>query len=132
MISLLYRAADAIRRRRWPGDHGRIGEDLAHRHLRRHGCTVVARNYRTRSGSGEIDLVAWDGEKLAFIEVKTRAGTEFGAPESAVDFEKRDRVLRAARDYARRADIPWDRVRFDIVSVVLEPRPVVEWLRGAF
>ncbi|HXK07044.1 MAG TPA: YraN family protein [Verrucomicrobiae bacterium] len=132
MISLLYRAADAIRRRRKPGDHGRIGEDLAHRHLRCHGCTVVARNYRTRSGSGEIDLVAWDGEKLAFIEVKTRASAEFGAPESAVDLEKQDRVLRAARDYARRADIPWDKVRFDIVSVVLEPRPVVEWLRGAF
>ena len=76
MIRFLYRAADAIRRRRKPGDHGRIGEDLAHRHLRRHGCTVVARNYRTRSGSGEIDVVAWEGEKLVFVEVKTRATAE--------------------------------------------------------
>src|SRR5215471_19210172 len=92
VISLLYRAADAIRRRRRPDDHGRIGEDLAHRYLRKRGCTVVARNYRTRSGSGEIDLVAWDGPRLAFIEVKTRAAAEFGAPESAVDPEKRDRV----------------------------------------
>jgi putative endonuclease len=132
MISLLYRAADALRRRRHPEDHGRIGEDLAHRHLRRHGCTVVARNYRTRSGSGEIDLVAWHGPSLVFVEVKTRRTTEFGDPESAVDAEKRDRVLRAARDYARRADIPWDKVRFDIVSVVLEPATRIEWRRGAF
>jgi putative endonuclease len=132
MISLLYRAADALRRRRRPDDHGRIGEDLAHRHLRRHGCTVVARNYRTRSGSGEIDLVAWHGPSLVFVEVKTRLTTEFGAPESAVDAEKRDRVVRAARDYARRADVPWDNVRFDIVSVVLEPQTRIEWLRGAF
>ena len=132
MISLVYRAADAIRRRRRPGDHGRIGEDLAHRHLRRHGCTVVARNYRTLSGSGEIDLVAWDAGKLAFVEVKTRASREFGAPESAVDMEKRERVMRGARDYIRRADIPWEKVRFDIVSVVMEPEISIDWQRDAF
>src|SRR5690242_1946193 len=132
MIRFLYRAADAIRRRRRPGDHGRIGEDLAHRHLRRHGCTVVSRNYRTRSGSGEIDVVAWEGEKLVFVEVKTRASAEFGAPECAVDEEKRDRVMRAARDYARRARVPWENVRFDIVSVVLEPKLAIEWQRDAF
>jgi putative endonuclease len=130
VISLLYRAADAIRRRRHPENHGRIGEDLAHRYLRRKGCTIVARNYRTRSGSGEIDLVAWDGPRLAFVEVKTRVSPEFGAPESAVDPEKRDRVLRVARDYARRANVAWDKARFDIVSVVLEDTPVIEWLRG--
>ena len=50
MIGLLYRAADRIRRKRYPENHGRIGEDLAHRYLQRHGCTVVARNYRPPSG----------------------------------------------------------------------------------
>ena len=52
MMGLLYRAADRIRRRRYAEDHGRIGEDLAYRFLRARGCTVVARNYRTLSGSG--------------------------------------------------------------------------------
>jgi putative endonuclease len=132
MIGLLYRAADRIRRRRYTGDHGRIGEDLAHRFLRTHGCTVVARNYRTLSGSGEIDLVAWDGRQLAFIEVKTRASREFGPPESAVDAEKRERVRQAARDYARRAEIPWRDTRFDIVSIVLDQPPHIAWLRDAF
>jgi putative endonuclease len=132
MIGLLYRAADRIRRRRYAQDHGRIGEDLAHRFLRARGCTVVARNYRTLSGSGEIDLVAWDGRKLAFIEVKTRGSREFGPPESAVDGEKRERVRQAARDYARRAEIPWRDTRFDIVSIVLDQPPRIEWLRDAF
>jgi len=107
VISLLYRAADRIRRRRYPNDHERIGEGLVHRYLRGRGCTVVARNYRPPSGSGEIDLVAWEGERLAFIEVKTRATEEFGSPDSAVDREKRTRLIWAAMEYARRAGVPW-------------------------
>ncbi len=132
MIGLLYRVADRVRRRRYADNHGRIGEDLAHRFLRARGCTVVARNYRTLSGSGEIDLIVWDGARLAFVEVKTRSSSEFGPPESAVDAGKRDRVERAARDYARRADISWRDTRFDIVSVVLDRPPRIEWLRDAF
>ncbi|MGD0773703.1 MAG: YraN family protein [Candidatus Solibacter sp.] len=132
MMGLLYRAADRVRQRRYAGNHGRIGEDLAHRFLQSRGCTVVARNYRTLSGSGEIDLVAWDGRKLAFIEVKTRASEDFGPPESAVDAQKRERVRYAARDYARRAEIAWRDTRFDIVSIVLDEPPRIEWLRDAF
>jgi len=132
MLGLLYRAAGALRRRAAPGDHGRTGEDMAHRYLRGHGCTIVARNYRARSGSGEIDLVAWHGKTLAFVEVKTRATADFGAPETAVDAEKRTRVARAAREYARRAGIDWNQTRFDVVSVILSRPPRIEWQRDAF
>ena len=134
MIGLLYRAAGAIRRRFYAHaqDHGRLGEDLAHRYLRRRGCTVVARNYRALGGAGEIDLVAWEGDALVFVEVKTRASEEHGAPEAAVDAEKRIAIERTAREYARRSGVEWNRTRFDIVSVVLR-RPVrIEWLRDAF
>jgi len=132
VIGLVYRAADALRRRKLAGDHGRIGEDLAHRYLRRHGCTVVARNYRTPSGSGEIDIVAWEGETLVFVEVKTRGSAEFGAPERAVDEEKQDRLRRAARDYARRAEVAWEKTRFDIVGIILGSPPAIDWLRDVF
>jgi putative endonuclease len=132
VIGLVYRAADALRRRGYVADHGRIGEDMAHRFLRGRGCTVVARNYRTRSGSGEIDLVAWQGGALVFVEVKTRATAEFGEPERAVDAEKRQRIERAARDYARRAGVEWQKVRFDIVSIVLAKPPRIDWIRDAF
>jgi putative endonuclease len=132
VISLLWRAADRLRQRRYKADHGRLGEDLAHRYLRKHGCTVAARNYRPPSGSGEIDLVVWEGKSLVFVEVKTRASAEFGQPDAAVDAEKRQRLLRAAGDYARRADVPLDQARFDIVSVLLGPPREITWQRGAF
>ena len=132
MISLIWRAADRLRRRRYAGNCGRIGEDLAHRYLRRKGLTVVARNYRPPSGGGEIDLVAWEGKRLVFVEVKTRSSEEFGAPEAAVDAEKQMRLLRAAADYARRVNVPLEEARFDIVSVILRRPPAIEWLRGAF
>lgn len=132
MIGLLYRVADALRRRALPLSPGRRGEDIAHRYLRRRGCTVVARNYRPRSGPGEIDLVAWHGERLVFVEVKTRATADFGAPGRAVDADKRAALERAARDYARRANVGWEKARFDIVSVVLGRKIQVEWLQDAF
>ena len=132
MIGLLYRAADMLRRRLRPADHGRLGEDLAHRFLRRHGCTIVARRYRPASGGGEIDLVAWQGETLVFVEVKARDTAEYGTPDRAVDAEKERYLRHVGRDYARRAGIDWTRVRFDIVSVVLTRPPFIEWIPDAF
>ena len=138
MLSFLCRLSDRARhharRRRTDPDFaaGRRGEDLAHRFLRRQGFTIVARNYRPRSGSGEIDLIAWEKDQLAFIEVKTRATSEFGTPESAVDPEKQLYLARAARDYARRAAVDWGAVRFDIVSILLTRPPRISLLRDAF
>jgi len=132
MTGWLWRAAARLRRHFQPDNIGRWGEDLAHRYLRAHGCTVVARNYRPLSGAGEIDLVVWHGETLAFVEVKTRASDEFAAPERNVGKEKQRRVLRAAADYLRRTEVPWSSTRFDIVSIVLTKPPKLEWMRGAF
>jgi putative endonuclease len=132
VISLLWRAADRIRQRRYPGNHGRLGEDLAHRYLRKQGCTVVARNYRSPSGAGEIDLVAWDGGRLVFVEVKTRSTEDHGTPAAAVDAEKRTRLLWAAAEYARRINVPLEKARFDIVSVLLGPPASIDWRRDAF
>jgi putative endonuclease len=135
MMGLVYRLADALRHQaRAPGAaaHGRRGEDLAHRYLRRRGCTVVARNYRPASGGVEVDIVAWHGGTLLFVEVKTRSSEEFGTPDRAVDAEKQGYLVRAARDYARRAGVEWEHVRFDVVSVVLERVPRIEWLQDVF
>lgn len=137
MVRGFVRLTDGLRRRAWarwlPPDQarGRIGEDLAHRFLQRAGMTVVARNYRTRAGAGELDLVAWEGETLVFIEVKTRGSDEIAEPASAVDEDKEVRLLRAAREYIHRAGLERPRVRFDIVSVVLAPLPRIDHLRDA-
>jgi putative endonuclease len=132
MISLLWRLGDVARRRARPLDAGRRGEDLAHRYLERRGCTVVARNWRPRSGAGELDMVAWHGPALVFVEVKTRSTEEFGPPDRAVDPAKRTALVRVAGEYLRHAGVTWEQARFDLVSVTLA-RPVrVEWQMDAF
>jgi putative endonuclease len=138
MLSLLYEMADWARhhahRRRVDPDFaaGRRGEDLAHRFLRREGFTIVARNYRPHTGAGEIDLIGWEQDQLVFVEVKTRATSEFGMPEAAVDTEKQVYLARAARDYSRRANVDWGAVRFDIVSILLTKPPAIRLIRDAF
>lgn len=138
MLGSLYRLADRLRdhgrRRSWdPGlAAGRRGEDIAHRFLQRAGMTVVARNHRTATGSGEVDLVAWDGETLVFVEVKSRATEEYGTPDRAIDSDKRRRLVRAAMDYVRRADLPAPKLRFDVVNVVFSTPPAITHFRDVF
>jgi putative endonuclease len=135
MIGWLYRLGDWARRRaRGSGGAalGPLGEDIAHRFLERRGLTVVARNYRPPSGEVEIDIVARRGEALVFVEVKARSSGEFGPPDRAVDGDKQGYLVRAARDYARRAGVGWEHVRFDVVSVVLTRPPRIDWIEDAF
>lgn len=81
---------------------------------------------------GELDIVAWDGDRLVFVEVKSRLSVEFGSPDRAIDTDKRDHLMRAARDYVRRAGVDWTKVRFDIVNVVFTNPPALEHLRDVF
>ena len=111
---------------------GRRGEDLAHRYLRRHGYTIVARNYRLAAGDAEADLIARDGEDLVIVEVKTRESSEYGPPERAIGSDKQRHLKRVAREYARKTDTPWEYVRFDVVTVVMRPQPEITLFRHAF
>ncbi len=112
----LYLLADRLR---WlvHRDTGREGEDRAHRWLRRRGFIVTARNYRPPQGGGEIDIVAWEGDELIFVEVKTRAEGAPSAPERAIGDDKITALNRAARDYLRRSGATPRAVRFDLISV---------------
>lgn len=121
------------RRRLWTATaaNGRRGEDLAHRFLRNHGFVIVARNYRLAAGEAEADLIAWEGEDLAIVEVKTREGAGFGPPERAIGEEKCRHLLRVARAYARRSETPWERMRIDVVTVILSNPPQITLFRDA-
>ncbi|HEX5229957.1 MAG TPA: YraN family protein [Bryobacteraceae bacterium] len=135
MLSSLYKFSDLLRqqaqRRHLTEDHalGRRGEDIAHRFLQRAGIIIVDRNYRMGSGAGEVDLVGWDGEKLVFVEVKSRKTEEFGAPDRAIGLEKQRSLVRAAREYSRHAEVSWEKVRFDVVNVVFSTPPAVTHFR---
>lgn len=97
-------------------ERGERGEEVAARHLRRAGYKVLVRRFQSRHG--EIDLVCRQGEWLVFVEVKTRASEEFGAPSEAVDHTKQERLSRAALEYLRLLHHPRVRWRFDVVEVL--------------
>ena len=119
-------------------DLGRRGERLAADFLRARGFELVASNFklgvgRNRRGAvveAEIDLVAYEGATLCFVEVKTRASDRFAAPEANVDLRKQRQVTRAARAYRRALGLAAAPYRYDVVSVLLPP-PDAEGLAPA-
>lgn len=113
-------------------ERGAAGEALACRHLEAQGLVVVERNYKCRSG--EIDIVARDGDATVFVEVKERHGATHGAGYEAVTRGKRQRIIRAARLYAAAHGVSEDPLRFDVVSIDWEggDTPRVRHDRGAF
>ncbi|HTV54015.1 MAG TPA: YraN family protein [Terriglobia bacterium] len=113
---------------------GRRGERLAYWYLRRIGYTVVARNLRGRRRAGELDLVAWDGPVLAFVEVKTRRSCDAGRPESAVTSDQQRRIAAAAQLYIRSLKQKAVNYRFDIVSVTWDQTEgyQLRLVKGAF
>ena len=111
---------------------GRYGEQVATSHLEQAGYTVLDRNWRC--AEGEIDLVARDGEVLVFCEVKTRSGVAFGDPAEAVIAAKAERLRRLALRWMAARGVLGRELRFDVVSVLRQPRGAarVRHLRGAF
>jgi putative endonuclease len=109
---------------------GDEGERLACRHLKRSGMRIVTRNFR--DPSGEIDVIAREGETLVFVEVKTRRS---GDPLEAVTAEKQRRLTRAGLVFLRKHGLLEVRCRFDVVSVVMPDRLAacrIEHVRDAF
>ncbi|MCU0607187.1 MAG: YraN family protein [Candidatus Edwardsbacteria bacterium] len=112
---------------------GEYGEQLAVRHLEQQGYRVVERNWRAGK-AGEIDIVAYDGPVLAFVEVKTRSGGPGGGPQRAVTPRKQAQLARLATRYLYRTGL-YGTVdcRFDVVAIELSsPRPRIELIRDAF
>ena len=112
---------------------GERGEALALEHLERSGYHLVAANFSLPIGrntrdtivNAEIDIVAYDGPTLCFIEVKTRASDEFALPQANVDLRKRRQIARAARGYRRMFGLMNAPYRYDVVTVVAKPDDAV-------
>jgi putative endonuclease len=109
---------------------GRRSEIAGVEYLGSIGYRVVASPYRTKNG--EVDIVAWDRDVLAFIEVKARGNSD--PPEDAVGLRKRERVIRAALNYVSRHRLTDVSYRFDVLSVTVLPgsKPSFRLLRDAY
>jgi putative endonuclease len=125
------------------------GETYAYWYLRRHGYVLVARNYTSSGMKGEIDMVGYDGNTLAFVEVKTRSAqplseTQMPAlnqrapnqprPEEAVNWEKRRNLKRMANQFLRARRVDPGSCRFDVLAIETHSGapPQVRLHKGAF
>ena len=111
---------------------GMQGEALVARYLRERGYQLAAHGYRSRYG--EIDLIAWDGDVLCFVEVKTRTNLDMARPREYVTPQKQNKLRRTARMYLaeKRLDCP---ARFDVAEVYAEhgfDEARTEYLENAF
>ena len=109
---------------------GRRGEDVAARFLVDAGYVLVERNWRgTR---GELDIVAWDGDEIVVVEVKTRTGLGYGHPAEAITVAKLARLKRLAGQWLTERAPRAASIRIDVLAVILGPDGVarVEHIAG--
>lgn len=96
---------------------GQWGEELACEKLITDGYAICQRNFRI--GHYELDIIAMKGNRIVFVEVKTRSNPD-SDPIEAIDNKKIMRMVRAANTYVTTFDIPHE-VQFDIITIVGTP-----------
>ena len=111
------------------------GETYAYWYLRRHGYVFIAKNYEPVREKGELDLVGFDGDTLAFVEVRTRAVVKgkLALPELSIGREKHQVLVRTAHAFLRERRVKKCPVRFDVVAIDNTPGkpPVVRLHKDA-
>lgn len=110
-----------------------MAENAAVKALRAKGYRILHRNYR--QGFGEIDIVAEEGEVLAFVEVRSKRQGGALRPIESIDFSKRRRLVALAQVYLARENAVERPCRFDVAEVILNEKGracSVELIRDAF
>jgi len=128
---------DPSRRKHAARRAGIRGETYAYWYLRRHGYVFVARNFMPRGGAkGELDLVGYDGDTLAFVEVRTRTVREelTALPELSITTDKQRALVRTAQRFLAERHIGECPCRFDVLAIDNHPghAPEVRLHKDAF
>ena len=112
---------------------GELGERLGVKYLKSLGFKILMRNFRAEGG-GEVDIVCREGNRLVFLEVKSRTSLKYGRPIEAVTRDKQYLITKGAMEWLARLDRPHVYYRFDVLEVMLrhgEP-PEFNLVRNAF
>ncbi|MDR1559044.1 MAG: YraN family protein [Clostridiales bacterium] len=110
---------------------GAYGQKLAEDYLTANGFGVMERNFRCRSG--EIDIIARDGEYIAFVEVKYRRGLAHGYPREAVGYYKQRHIRHVAQYYIMYKRLNNQDFRFDVLEIIdLAGKPEITLIKNAF
>jgi putative endonuclease len=106
-----------VPRKAAPQNHparGREGEARAERFLREKGLRILAKNFRTRTG--EVDLIALDGETVVFAEVKAWSALGFADLEQSINRKKQTRIIETAKYFlSSHREYNGMDVRFDVL-----------------
>ena len=117
-----------------PGSNqsGEWAESFVAEALEDQGKTIIGRNFRSRFG--EVDVIARDGDTIAFVEVRARRPTGFGIPSETVSRQKSRRLIATSHAYLQQTSENWSDWRIDLAAVELDRwnRPaVVEFIESA-
>jgi putative endonuclease len=111
------------------------GETYAYWYLRRLGYIFIARNYMPLRVKGELDLIGYDGDTLAIVEVRTRRALKGqpALPKMSITKDKHEVLVRTAHYFQRDRYIQNCPLRFDVVAIENTPGqpPVVRLLKAA-
>lgn len=111
---------------------GRQGEAITEEYLRSLGYRIVGRNFRL-GRHGEIDLVAFDGTTLVFVEIKYRRNRSYGAPEDSITERKRAQLRRVAEGFLFVHPHAASEYRFDVIAIEGSPaEPTIRHWKNAF
>jgi len=107
---------------------GASGEDLAENYLKKKNFKILDRNLNFKFG--EIDILAQDSEDIVIVEVKTKSGDEFGAPQEEVDYFKKKKLWNLARAVSQK--YPDKNIRIDVVAIEIGGnKPNIEHIENA-
>jgi putative endonuclease len=102
-------------------------EIISSQYLEKLGYIILSKNYRCRSG--EIDIIAKDQDYIVFVEVKFRHSTAYGIPAEAVNYVKRQRIIRVAQYYLMQHGLYESKCRFDVISLTTD---TINHIKNAF
>lgn len=108
---------------------GIAGEERAAAFLTAKGFRIIERNFRTRLG--EIDIIAWHGETLVFLEVKHWASFGFAEMEYAIDRRKQRRIIEVSKWFLKQKALGDCTIRYDVVFLGRNPNDI-RCVEGAF
>ncbi len=112
---------------------GERGEALAVELVKGFHLDLITQNYRTKGG--EVDIIAWDGKQLVFIEVKTRKDDHFlNSPADAVGYQKKQRLKSTALEFIRTHHMNHLCFRFDVIAISFNSWRLkdVRWVKSFF
>ena len=112
-------------------EKGQAGETAVCEYLIHNGYRIIARNYRIKGG--EIDIIAENGDYIAFVEVKTRKTGSLVSGYDAISERKKGLIIKTAADYCCKNPTALQ-PRFDVAQVIFDGKNIrsIDYIKNAY